>query len=98
VLPELPGGSPRAASVTTTSTIVVRENQGRKKLTLVNDGADIIYLCRGERAAINTGIRLNANGGSLCDEPDVYGRLYLGPWSAIVITTTSVLTIAEDGG
>ena len=95
---ELPGSSPRAVSVTTTSAIVVRENRGRKKLVLCNDGSDIIYLVRGQTAVINTGIRLNANGGSIVDEPDILGRMYLGPWSAIVATTTSVLTIAEDGG
>ena len=94
---ELPGSSPRAASVTTASSIVVRENQGRKKLVLCNDGADVIYVVRGQSAVINSGIRL-PTGAVLVDEPDTLGRMYLGPWSAIVTTTTSVLTISEDGG
>lgn len=97
MLAELPGSSPRAASVTTTSSIVVRENVNRKKLVLCNDGSDVIYLCRGQSVAVNTGIRL-PSGAVLVDEPDVFGKMYLGPWAGIVGTTTSILTISEDGG
>ena len=46
------------------STLVLAANQNRADADFVNDGAEVIYLARGNAAVVNTGIRLNPNGGS----------------------------------
>jgi hypothetical protein len=39
-------------------------NANRKYALIVNDSANVVYIKLGATAALNTGIRLNANGGS----------------------------------
>lgn len=46
------------------STLVLAANPFRVDCDLVNDGDNVIYLARGNAAALNSGIRLNPNGGS----------------------------------
>ncbi len=46
------------------TTEVLAANPNRADADFVNDGAEVIYLARGETAVVNQGIRLNANGGS----------------------------------
>lgn len=55
-------------SVGVTSTDVLPANTSRKYLCLVNDGASTIYVNFGENAALNAGVRLNANGGTIIFE------------------------------
>ncbi len=43
---------------------VVPARAGRFELTIVNDSDTVVYLRLGPGAAVNSGIRLNANGGS----------------------------------
>jgi len=91
------GGAPALfATVGTTSAIVVRESLRRKKIVFVNDSDTHIYLARAENAALNAGIRLQSNGGTLIDEPDAFGRMYYGPWSAITSAANKNLCISED--
>lgn len=52
------------ANVTTSSTTPIAANAARLEITLVNDSDTIIYIALGEAAVLNSGIRLNANGGS----------------------------------
>ena len=94
--PELGGAPPLAATVGTTSVIVLRSNPTRKKVVFINDSDTAIYLARSQTAVVNAGIRLNATGGAFVDEPDVYGRMYTGEWSAISSAATKNLCISED--
>jgi len=46
------------------STLVLAANASRQELDLVNDGDEAVYVARGAAAVMNSGLRLNANGGS----------------------------------
>lgn len=59
------GGFPRAFAITDTASLVAPADENRVWISLVNDGANIIYLNFGEIAVANQNMRLNANGGSL---------------------------------
>ena len=50
--------------VTTTTAVVLEANKFRTCVEFVNDSDVVIYLRPGQAAALNTGIRLNAAGGS----------------------------------
>ncbi len=52
-------------AVTTTSSLVLVANRYRSFASFVNDSDAVIYLMLGNNAALNTGVRLNALGGSL---------------------------------
>lgn len=57
--------SESAVAVTTTSTSVLSANSSRKYLQVINDSDTVIYVSiDGGAAAVNTGTRLNAFGGS----------------------------------
>jgi len=90
------GGPPRAVTVGTTSTLVLQANQARKSVTLVNDSTEPIYLGKADSAVMNAGIRLNAAGGSVTEVPDIFGRLYMGPWYAICTSGSMNLCVQED--
>lgn len=92
----LGGGPSRAFIVGTASAIGIREVYRRKKLYIVNDSDSVIYANRGDRAVLNAGIRLNANGGSILDEPDIHGRMYDGPWAFISTGANKNLCYSED--
>jgi len=92
----LGGGPPLNIAVGVASTPILGFTWGRKKLILVNDSVNIIYLARADIARLNAGIRLNANGGSWTEESDIFGRIYAGPWSAIATGAASNLCISED--
>ena len=49
--------------VAITSTEVLAAQTKRKYCVIVNDSDTVIYLAIGAAAALNSGIRLNANGG-----------------------------------
>lgn len=93
---ELPGAPPRSVTLSTASAIVCTPNPRRRKVVLSNDDATIvIYVCRGATAIVNAGIPIPPRA-SLVDEPDVLGRMYYGPWSAVATSGTPVLAISEE--
>jgi len=59
------GGFPRTYAITDASQLVVPVDENRVWVSLVNDGANPIYLNFGEAAIANSSYRLNANGGVL---------------------------------
>jgi len=93
---ELPGAPARGETLSTTSEVVCPPNIRRRLLVLTNDDTGIvIYLARSQSAAANAGIPLQP-GASLIDKPDVFGRMYYGPWSAVAASGTPVLAISEE--
>ena len=61
----------------TTSTQIVEANESRKILALVNNSDVNIFISLGFAAALNRGIRLNANGGNIVLASPVYmGAVY----------------------
>ena len=93
--PDIGGGTPGFATVGVVSAIALSQNPRRKKVVFCNDSVNVIYLARSGTAYLNRGPRL-APGGSVVDEPDIYGRIYTGPWAAIAAGAGSNLTISED--
>jgi len=53
-----------AVSVADSSTTILSANDARKYALIVNDSDTTIYLALGAAAAVNRGIRINANGGA----------------------------------
>jgi len=53
-----------AVSVADSSTTILSANDARKYALIVNDSDTVIYLALGAAASVNSGIRLNANGGA----------------------------------
>lgn len=79
-----------AATIGTSSGTVVAANDSRVEVTITNDHAtNIAYLALGPTAVANTGIRLNAAGGSYTT------RAYTGIITAIASGATTVLTFSE---
>jgi hypothetical protein len=77
-------------SVGTTDTAILPANLGRREVTIVNDGANVVYLSFGTGAAVaNAGVRLNAAGGSYTTNN------WEGAIRGIAVTAASVLTVAE---
>lgn len=90
------GGPPRAYACGVASINVGRDDPYRRKITFTNDSDTIIYLAKSDQAVLNAGIRLNANGGSLIDEPDTKGYIYTGIWSAITSLANKNLCVQEN--
>lgn len=86
-----------AVSALITTTTVVNANISRRELTVVNDHAtQVVYLALNTTdgstvpaAVANSGVRLNAAGGSWTT------NAYKGPVAAISVGGTSVLTVLE---
>ena len=78
-----------AITVGATSTTVLALNADRKEAILVNDSDEDIYLKYGSGATMNSGIRLNAQGGSLVEDQ------YTGIITAICASGSKVLTVVE---
>ena len=57
--------APAGVDVTTSTTVVLAANGDREVAVVVNDSDEVIYLAIGNDAALNKGIRLNPNGGSV---------------------------------
>lgn len=51
-------------TIGTSSTSILSSNASRKSATIVNDSTGIVYLSLSGTAVLNTGIRINASGGS----------------------------------
>lgn len=90
------GGVPRSVSVGTSSVVISPPNRRRRRIVIVNDSDTTIYVAKGSTAALNAGIRLSANGGSLTDESDMFGYIYSGPWSAISSAASKNLCVNEE--
>lgn len=80
-----------SVSVGAATTSVVAANTGRVEITICNDHAtQIAYLSLGAAAAVaNTGIRLNAAGGSYTTTS------YTGAIQAIATGAATILTVTE---
>lgn len=62
-----------------TSTVIVPANSLRRYVLLVNDSDAVVYIAvDGKVASLNSGIRLNAYGGSYEFGPDANGLVYTG--------------------
>jgi len=82
-----------ACSVGIASTLVLDSNPLRKYLVLVNDSDTTLYLAlSSEPAVLNSGIRLNANGGSF--EINLLNP-YHGKINAISSVATKILAGSE---
>jgi len=93
---ELGGSRSGFTVVGVASVLVLQANRYRKKSQLTNDSANVIFVDKGPEAALNSGIRLNANGGVWENEPDTFGRLWTGPISAISAVAAQNLCWTED--
>jgi hypothetical protein len=78
-----------AVTVGSSSTAVVSANTNRKRIIMVNDSDEPIYLAYGEAAVMNQGIRLNASGGAMIDD------IWLGTIFAICSSGSKELTYIE---
>ena len=71
------------------STTVLAINENRKSATIVNDSDETIYLKLGSGASLNSGIRINANGGSAKITE------YTGVITAICVSGDKIVTVTE---
>lgn len=93
---ELPGSVPRNNALSTTSAAILTANPRRRLVVISNDDTAIVcYLARGQTAIVNAGIRLGP-GETLIDQPDIFGRMYYGVWSAVAASGTPELTVSEE--
>lgn len=92
----LGGGPPFSVALSTTSAVVVRACWTRKLIVFSNASTIGMWLARADNATANAGIYLAPNGGSLVDQPDMFGRIYSGPWAALSASGTPTLSISED--
>jgi len=83
-----------AVTVLDSSTSVLAANADRKYALFVNDSDTVLYLKFGTASALNTGIRLNANGGSFEMSAGI-GNLYKGTAAAISSVATKKLLVTE---
>ena len=77
-----------AVNVGTTDTVVLATNLGRREVTIVNDGANIVYLSLGRAATAANGIRLAAGASYTTN-------LWEGSINAIALTAATNVTVAE---
>lgn len=82
--------------IAASSTEVIKAEPRRRRVTFTNDSDSIIYLCKGGYAVTNTGIRLNASGGSYEDIEDSRGYLYRGMYYAISDGAGHTLSWVEE--
>lgn len=75
-------------SVALTDTPVLALNLGRRELTIVNDGANIVYLALGATAVAGSGIRLAAGASYTTN-------LWEGTVRAIALVGATNITVAE---
>jgi hypothetical protein len=78
----------------TTSGTVLAANTDRKYACFINDSDTAIYLAEGTAAVVNSGIRLNANGGIYEMSPAV-GNLYAGEINGISSAATKKVLVTE---
>ncbi len=93
---EYGGAQHGAVAVGVTSTLIIAAFDYRRKITLINDSVNIIYLSKGAIAVLNNGIRLNANGGSWIEEPDNLGYIYRGAFYGISGVAASNISFTQE--
>ncbi len=81
-----------SVTVGATSTAVLSANSDRNFVEIVNDSDEVIYLKLGSSATMNSGIRINANGGSFWIGKD---NLYTGAITAICASGSKNITVVE---
>jgi len=81
-----------AVSVGVGNTAVLAANNSRVGAIFINDSDTVIYLALGATAALNSGIRLNASGGSYTMDLQ---HLYTGAISAISSGATKNLCVVD---
>lgn len=88
--------SPKHTVVTvgTGTTVALAANTGCQSRLFVNDSDEAIYLSFNTSAALNSGIRLNAAGGSF-EMSEKFGNLYQGNVNAISTTGGKKLLVTE---
>ena len=72
-----------AVTIGNTSTEIKKANASRKILALVNNSDVNIFISLGGTAALNSGIRLNANGGNIV----IANPIYTGVVNGIAATS-----------
>jgi len=82
-------GTNTAVSVGSSSTTVLASNANRKQAILVNDSDEEMYLKYGSTAVANSGLRLNAYGGTVVE------TVYTGVIDAICASGSKVITVLE---
>jgi len=78
--------------VGSSTTLALAANTARKSAVFTNDSNETIYLALGSEAAMNQGIRLNANGGSYEINQT---NLYTGIVTAICASGSKNLCVSE---
>ncbi len=84
--------NPGGINVATTSTQVLAARDTREMLMICNDSDETIYVSLGGTASMNSGIRLNASGGSYTLS---YPQTWTGAVSAICTSGNKRLTFIE---
>jgi len=82
-------GTSTGITVGSSSTTVLASNSARKEAIIVNDSDEVAYLKYGTTAVLNSGIRLNANGGTLVE------TVYTGIITGICASGSKVVTVTE---
>lgn len=80
-------------NVANSTTAALAANAARCYVLLINDSDEAIYLNFGSTAALNAGVRLNANGGTFEIRPD--GPMYVGAIAAICSSGSKKLLVTE---
>ena len=78
----------------TVSTSILVPNADRTYALFINDSNASVYLACGGAAALNTGIRLNADGGNY-EMARGAGNVYGGSLTAISVAGTAKILITE---
>ena len=78
-----------AVTVGSSSTTIAAANADRIEIIIVNDSDEIIYLAQGVTATMNSGIRLNARGGTYIS------GIYTGAISGICVSGSKVVTVSQ---
>lgn len=86
---DAPSATSTAVTVGNTSTTVLAADHERLAAIIVNDSDEVVYLKYGTTAALNSGIRLNANGGSIREE------IYTGIVTGICTSGSKVVTVTS---
>lgn len=92
---DMDGQTPNSVNVTAVGAIIVAANADRVALVIVNDSDTVVYVALGENVPVNTGIRLNSNGGLLVLSK--YGALFTTEaiWAVHGGAGNKVLTFQE---
>lgn len=91
------GGFPRTYAITDVSQLVAPADESRVWISLVNDGANPVYLNFGEAAVANSCFRLNANGGSvLLDRNSPWANSIFAICGAGLTSTLLVNDVAQE--